>query len=441
MGGIFISYRRDDSRHAAGRLYQHFVQKIQRDSLFMDVDSIEPGLDFVKVLTRTVGDCEALVAIIGPGWLNARDEDGERRLDNPDDFVRLELEAALARDVRVIPVLVDGAVMPRAADLPETLRPLVRRNAVRLAHERFGADAELLTETLRKIVVPPPEPAKPGWFGSAAKPAAPVPVPVPKAAQVAASSKASDRAGEATSAVISAFMSGGGEPHAVEPHDAPSAAALSRWPVIVATAFAVLALPAALLVGLGNYAFLRVPLVLNPTGADVFLISGAFFGSLVLVVLARRIMRGRGSALTSTEAALYWFGCIAALLFALPLWMAETRWFGPNNAAICFGVVVVAVLACISAFTSARRQRPGPRGTARGIYWLGCSVAVGTAVYLLLGGSPTAFQFACTLVAASNMVLAGLRWTTSARAERAIYAMGAGFAALIGLLVFTGVIR
>lgn len=96
-GGIFISYRRDDSRHAAGRLYQHLVQKFRGERLFMDVDSMEPGVDFVKVLTKTVADCDALIAVIGPGWLDARDETGARRLDNPDDFVRLEIEAALLR--------------------------------------------------------------------------------------------------------------------------------------------------------------------------------------------------------------------------------------------------------------------------------------------------------------------------------------------------------
>jgi hypothetical protein len=94
-GGIFISYRRDDSRHAAGRLVDRLAQAYHRDQLFMDVDAIEPGLDFLKVINEKVAACDVLLAVIGPAWLEARDEVGARRLDNPDDFVRLEIEAAL----------------------------------------------------------------------------------------------------------------------------------------------------------------------------------------------------------------------------------------------------------------------------------------------------------------------------------------------------------
>ncbi|MGE3230473.1 MAG: toll/interleukin-1 receptor domain-containing protein [Hyphomicrobium sp.] len=180
-GGIFISYRRDDSRHAAGRLYQHLVQRFPRDALFMDIDSIEPGLDFANVLQKTVADCDAIIAVIGPGWTYARDEAGARRLDNPDDFVRLEIEAALRRDVRVVPVLVDGASLPRAEELPETMRSLVRRNAVRLTHEKFGTDADVLAEALAKFIVPAPAPAKSGWFmgGARAKSEPPARKPTP----------------------------------------------------------------------------------------------------------------------------------------------------------------------------------------------------------------------------------------------------------------------
>jgi len=89
--------------------------------VFIDVASIEPGVDFAEVITRAVGSCDVLLAVIGPGWLTAPDEAGQRRLDDPDDLVRLEVEAALARDVRVIPVLVEDATMPRRKDLPEDL--------------------------------------------------------------------------------------------------------------------------------------------------------------------------------------------------------------------------------------------------------------------------------------------------------------------------------
>lgn len=169
-GGIFISYRRDDAKHAAGRLVDRLGQTFAKDQLFLDIDNIEPGLDFVKVLSEQVQACDVLQAVIGPGWLDSRDAGGSRRLDNARDFVRIEIEAALARDIRVIPVLVDGAQMPGEQDLPPSLKPLRVRNAVRLFHERFSSDAEDLTRALAKVVAP-----KKGWFGGgfgAAKPTA-----------------------------------------------------------------------------------------------------------------------------------------------------------------------------------------------------------------------------------------------------------------------------
>jgi len=121
--------------------------------VFMDVDNIEPGLDFVEILGERVGDCEVLLADIGKDWATCRDANGHRRLDDPHDFVRIEIEAALGRNVRVIPTLVDGAAMPRADDLPEGLRPLTRRQAVEISHTRFDMDAERLLRALARIEV------------------------------------------------------------------------------------------------------------------------------------------------------------------------------------------------------------------------------------------------------------------------------------------------
>lgn len=154
-GGIFISYRRDDAKHAAGRLVDRLGRSFSREQLFFDIDNIEPGLDFKKVLSQRVQACNVLLAVIGPEWLNSKAENGERRLDDPRDFVRVEIEAALTRDVRVIPVLVDGARMPRENELPEAIRGLTYRNAVRLTHERFASDAEDLAEALSRIVETP----------------------------------------------------------------------------------------------------------------------------------------------------------------------------------------------------------------------------------------------------------------------------------------------
>jgi TIR domain len=161
--GIFISYRRDDTPFAAGRLFDRLAGHFGRDRVFQDVDSIEPGDDFVEVITRAVGSCAVLLVLIGDRWLTAADEEGHRRLDNPADFVRLEIEAALTRNVRVIPVLIDAARLPRAEELPASVAGMVRRQALELNPSRFNFEVErllkILGRTLAKATVlqPPPE--------------------------------------------------------------------------------------------------------------------------------------------------------------------------------------------------------------------------------------------------------------------------------------------
>ncbi len=148
-GQIFISYRREDGSAWAGRLSDrlsiHFPSKI-----FMDVDSVDLGDDFVKAIERTVGSCDVLIAVIGKGWLNSSDQEGQRRLDNPEDFVRIEIATALKRDIRVIPVLVDGVSMPRSRDLPDDLKALVHRNALQLSHDHFRTDSERLASAVER---------------------------------------------------------------------------------------------------------------------------------------------------------------------------------------------------------------------------------------------------------------------------------------------------
>jgi hypothetical protein len=134
---IFISYRRDDSGGWTGWLSDRLHQHFGRDNVFMDIDTIEPGLDFVEVIEQAVGSCDALIALIGNQWLTITDDSGRRRLDNPEDFVRLEIAAALARNIRVIPALVPGARMPRSTDLPYVLQLLARRNAHEISDRRF----------------------------------------------------------------------------------------------------------------------------------------------------------------------------------------------------------------------------------------------------------------------------------------------------------------
>ena len=151
LGGVFISYRREDSRGVAGRIYDRLSDRLGSENVFFDVDNIAPGLDFVEVLTARVGACDALVAVIGKDWVASADRTGRRRLDNAEDFVRVEIEAALKRGVRVIPVLVEDAAMPQAEELPESLRKLARRQGIAIDHARFNSDVERLIRVLSEI--------------------------------------------------------------------------------------------------------------------------------------------------------------------------------------------------------------------------------------------------------------------------------------------------
>jgi uncharacterized membrane protein YhaH (DUF805 family) len=151
-GRIFISYRRGDSQGATGRLFDRLLQHFDHTEVFMDVDDIEPGVDFVQALDEQVANCTAFIAVIGPDWLTARDHADRRRLDDPNDYVRLEIESALKRDIRVIPVLVDGARMPRSEELPESLRPLARRQAMELTHQRFASGVDELATGIKRAL-------------------------------------------------------------------------------------------------------------------------------------------------------------------------------------------------------------------------------------------------------------------------------------------------
>jgi len=152
MPGVFISYRRDDSGGYAGRLFDVLASRFGPDQTFMDLDDIKGGDDFTAVIGEKVSQCSALLAVIGDRWLTLKGPDGVRRLDAPGDFVRLEIAKALERGVRVIPVLVSGAVMPRAEDLPDGLRPLSVHQAVEVRDAHFHADADQLIELLQKTV-------------------------------------------------------------------------------------------------------------------------------------------------------------------------------------------------------------------------------------------------------------------------------------------------
>jgi hypothetical protein len=149
---IFISYRREETAYAAGWLFDRLADEFGGGQVFKDVDSIELGDDFSEVISNAVGSTDVLLALIGDQWLTITDERGTPRLNDPDDFVRLEIEAALARGVRVIPILVDGARMPRDEELPPSLAPLARRQALELSPSRFDFDTSRLLKVLDKTL-------------------------------------------------------------------------------------------------------------------------------------------------------------------------------------------------------------------------------------------------------------------------------------------------
>jgi hypothetical protein len=153
LRAIFISYRREDTEGQAGRLFDDLAKQFGEDSVFMDVAAIEPGRDFRRAIDEQVASCGVLLALIGKGWLDASDESGRRRLDDPMDFVRLETASAMKRDIPVIPVLVQGASMPRAEQLPPDLSELAYRNGVELTHARWDSDLQVLVKALSRQVV------------------------------------------------------------------------------------------------------------------------------------------------------------------------------------------------------------------------------------------------------------------------------------------------
>jgi len=137
VASVFISYRRDDASAYAGWLYAGLTARLGPGQVFMDVDTLAPGARFAEVIRAKVGACDVLIALIGPRWLAASDASGARRLDDPDDFVALEIASALERGIRVVPLLVDGAQMPAEADLPERLQGLVAHQALATTHRDF----------------------------------------------------------------------------------------------------------------------------------------------------------------------------------------------------------------------------------------------------------------------------------------------------------------
>src|SRR5437763_9459997 len=148
MGTVFISYRREITAGEARALFNELLGKLGKNSVFMDVDSIALGLDCRGALQKTLESCDLMLVLIGKDWAEVKDEEGRPRLLNPGDFVRLEIEAALKRDIVVTPILVQGAHMPAPEQLPAEIRDLVYRNGFELSHNRWESD---FAEMIRRL--------------------------------------------------------------------------------------------------------------------------------------------------------------------------------------------------------------------------------------------------------------------------------------------------
>jgi hypothetical protein len=193
MPGVFISYRREDCPGHAGRLFDRLRARFGAHSVFIDVAGIEAGVDFVEALETAVGSCDVLLAVIGREWATSVDRSGRRRLDDPNDFLRLEIATALERNVRVIPVLVEDAPMPTVDVLPEALARLTRRQAVELRDTRWDSDVDdLIAQLANHVRPPPPIPREqfdtridppPSIEGAIERPGRKPVVPVPRAAR------------------------------------------------------------------------------------------------------------------------------------------------------------------------------------------------------------------------------------------------------------------
>lgn len=151
MPKVFLSYRRDDSEGHAGRIWDRLSAKFGKQNVFMDVDSIGAGVDFLVALTSALNESSAMVAVIGDSWTGLR-PDGTHRLRDDGDFVRREVAAALKMGIRVVPVLVGGTQMPSLDVLPDDLHGFVFLNASEIRHRRFDSDVAALIDTVEAIL-------------------------------------------------------------------------------------------------------------------------------------------------------------------------------------------------------------------------------------------------------------------------------------------------
>lgn len=153
MSAVFISYRRSDTGRISRMIGEYLESRFGDDRVFMDVFDIDLGIDFYEKLAEKLAQCDVMLIVIGPEWLSCAGDDGTRRIDKADDYVRIEIEAALGRKMPLVPVFVDGVSAVDSKDLPDELRVLARRNGIQLRPGTFEADLEILVDGLRAVIV------------------------------------------------------------------------------------------------------------------------------------------------------------------------------------------------------------------------------------------------------------------------------------------------
>ena len=157
-GTIFINYRKDDSSWNALALYNELLKYFPKESIFKDFNTIRPGDDFVESIQRALSNCNVLLVVMSKNWLEVKDKHGNRRINDPDDLVRIEIATAIERNIQVIPVLFDNIPMPTNAELPENLKSLPRRQFVEIETTRFEADVKKLADAIKELMPPEPVP-------------------------------------------------------------------------------------------------------------------------------------------------------------------------------------------------------------------------------------------------------------------------------------------
>ena len=151
-GTIFINYRKDDSSWNALALYNELLKYFPKESIFKDFNTIRPGDDFVESIQKALSNCNVLLVVMSRNWLEVKDKHGNRRINDPDDLVRIEIATAIERNIQVIPVLFDNIPMPTSADLPENLRSLPRRQFVEIETTRFEPDVKKLADAIKELM-------------------------------------------------------------------------------------------------------------------------------------------------------------------------------------------------------------------------------------------------------------------------------------------------